>query len=223
MLLPGPMYATLRVLKIKTRSGNTAFDQLQYTWVWPGIENSSSVTFINTNVMRNGSTYDANLTAGMFSFNDKTNTYTLTGKAATSRQYNFDGKLNAGYHYNVAVGKTSGNSPSCSMSICGMINTIRNDLGILSNNNEIDHGLDKSCCHLQAKLLVQQKQYRHWNVVSLKVFTPAFRVIICTCGIIPIQKLWSLNVNIDINPVQVNDFYELRIRTGLPWIALIEE
>ena len=32
--------------------------------------------------------------------------YTLTGKAATSRQYNFDGKLNAGYHYNVAVGKT---------------------------------------------------------------------------------------------------------------------
>ena len=45
------------------------------------LKHNSSVSLVNTNVMRSGTDYDANVTAGFFDFNDKKNTWNVGGKA----------------------------------------------------------------------------------------------------------------------------------------------
>ena len=49
------------------------------------LKNNSSISAINTNVTRSGSDYDANVTAGLFNFNNKKNTYNWYGKFALSQ------------------------------------------------------------------------------------------------------------------------------------------
>src|SRR6476620_1531707 len=49
------------------------------------MKNNSSVTLVNTNVMREGSAYDANVTAGLFDIYDKKINWNGWGKIATSR------------------------------------------------------------------------------------------------------------------------------------------
>ena len=79
------------------------------------LKNNSSVTLINTNVMREGSTYDANTTGALFNLRNKANSYELLGGAVLSQQY-FSGKelssgsdsTGLGYSYNLEFGKTSG-------------------------------------------------------------------------------------------------------------------
>ena len=74
------------------------------------LKNNSSISFINTNVLRSGSDYDANVTAALFDFNDKKNTWNIGGKAAISKLFNYQagGKPHTGYSGNLYVGKTSG-------------------------------------------------------------------------------------------------------------------
>ncbi len=45
------------------------------------LKNNSFVTLVNTNVMRQGGTYDANLTGALFRFANKENKYAVNGKA----------------------------------------------------------------------------------------------------------------------------------------------
>ena len=48
------------------------------------LKHNSSISFVNTSVIRSGSDYDANVSAGLFDFNDKTNTWNVGGKAIRS-------------------------------------------------------------------------------------------------------------------------------------------
>ena len=41
------------------------------------LKNNSSITLVNTDVLRSGSAYDANVTAALFDFNDKKNILAL--------------------------------------------------------------------------------------------------------------------------------------------------
>ena len=74
------------------------------------LKHNSSISFINTSVLRSGKDYDANVTAALFDFNDKSNTWNLGGKVGTSNLTNYlpDGKTQTGYTGNVYFGKTSG-------------------------------------------------------------------------------------------------------------------
>jgi hypothetical protein len=49
------------------------------------LKNNSSVSLVNTNVWRSGHDYEANVTAGLFDFNDKKNMWNVGGKVANSR------------------------------------------------------------------------------------------------------------------------------------------
>ncbi len=61
-------------------------------------------------MLRSGSDYDANVTAALFDFNDKKNTWNVGGKAAISKLFNYQagGKPHTGYSGNLYFGKTSG-------------------------------------------------------------------------------------------------------------------
>ena len=107
------------------------------------LKNNSSVSLINTNVMRSGKDYDANVTSALFDFNDKKNTWNIGGSAGTSNLVNYsaDGKTKTGYTHNLYLGKTSGQFNFNLSQRLANSNYHINDLGYFTINNYIDHNL----------------------------------------------------------------------------------
>lgn len=64
------------------------------------LPNNGSVTFINTNVMRAGHYYDANLSSAAFQLNTKNNKQSLEGSFALSQQY-YTNETVLGHKYNI--------------------------------------------------------------------------------------------------------------------------
>jgi hypothetical protein len=105
------------------------------------LKNNSSVSFINTNTLRDGSMRDANVSAGLFDFNNKKNTYNFNGKVAVSHVTDAGMKPKNGYSHNIGFGKTGGRwNFQLSQEVADEKYDI-NDLGILFNNNYVDHYL----------------------------------------------------------------------------------
>lgn len=107
------------------------------------LKNNSSVSLINTNVLRNGSEYDANVTAALFDFNDKKNTWNVGGKASTSKLFNYRGdrKNITGYTGSLYFGKTSGRfNFNFSNTITDANYNVR-DLGYFTITNFMEHNL----------------------------------------------------------------------------------
>ncbi|MGH2552539.1 MAG: DUF5916 domain-containing protein, partial [Chitinophagaceae bacterium] len=101
------------------------------------LKHNSSISLINTNVWRSGKDYDANVTAALFDFNDKTNTWNLGGKLGSSSLANYlpAGKTKTGYTGNLYFGKTSGHfNFNISESFADSKYQI-NDLGYFNFNN----------------------------------------------------------------------------------------
>ncbi|MPT35224.1 MAG: hydrolase, partial [Flavobacterium sp.] len=69
---------------------------------------NSSVSVVNTSVIREGAFRDANVSAFLFDLNTKANTYNLSGNVKFSHVNDFDGNKN-GYTAYLNFGKTSGN------------------------------------------------------------------------------------------------------------------
>ena len=107
------------------------------------LKNNSSISFINTNVLRSGPEYDANVSAGMFSINDKTNTWNVSGKAALSNRIGYlsSGGTETGFSHNIYFGKISG---SFNFSVGQTLTDTKfnsNDLGYFTFNNNLEHSL----------------------------------------------------------------------------------
>ena len=69
---------------------------------------NSSVSFINTNVLRNGSFRDANVSALLFNLSNKANKYNINGGVGMSNINEFGEKSN-GFISSIQIGKVSGN------------------------------------------------------------------------------------------------------------------
>jgi hypothetical protein len=102
------------------------------------LKNNSSISFINTNVLRSGYDRDANVSAALFNFNNKKNTYNLNGKFSTSYLTNSTGNGTTGYSHNVGFSKTGNWSFQLTEELVDHKYN-NNDLGILYNNNYLDH------------------------------------------------------------------------------------
>ncbi len=105
------------------------------------LKNNSSVSFINTSVLRKGSDYDADVSAAVFNINDKSNTWNWNGKVALSNLYNVNGHTITGYNHLLSFGKTSGRFNFQITQDLADEKYNPNDLGILFNNNYLDHYL----------------------------------------------------------------------------------
>lgn len=104
---------------------------------------NSSISLVNTNVWRSGRDYDANVTAGLFDFNDKKNTWNVGGKLAYSHLsgYNPDGSNQNGYSSSLSFGKRSGRFNFNLWQDLTDTRFSSNDLGYFTNNNFLDHGM----------------------------------------------------------------------------------
>lgn len=104
------------------------------------LKNNSSVSLINTNVLRSGADYDANVSAALVNLNNKKNTYNVYGKFSLSQLTASPvAPAATGYSHNVSFGKTGG---SLRFQIGEELANDKyniNDMGILFNNNYIDH------------------------------------------------------------------------------------
>jgi len=72
------------------------------------LKNNSSVTLTNTNVLREGNFYDANVTAFNSNLNSKNNTFFINGKTTVSQKYGALGN-EFGYNLGFNAGKQRGN------------------------------------------------------------------------------------------------------------------
>lgn len=103
------------------------------------LKNNSAISFINTNTWRKGDDYDANVSAALFDFNNKKNTYNLNGKFALSQLLMKNAENINGYSHSLNFGKTGGSwNFQFGEEIADAKYNI-NDMGILFNNNYVDH------------------------------------------------------------------------------------
>jgi hypothetical protein len=105
------------------------------------LPNNSFATLVNTNVMRSGGTYDANVTGTVFDLRNKDNSYSINGKAGLSQKY-FTDTVELGHTYNINFQKTSGQWQYGVYYNVESDDYDPNDLGFLFNNNERSIGFD---------------------------------------------------------------------------------
>ena len=112
------------------------------------LKNNSFVSLINTNVTRQGSAYDANVTGGLLRLTNKANTHALDARLVYSRRRGLAfGSPEAiddpnGYKYLLSYGKVSG-AFTWSLEHGIESHTYNpNDLGLLFSNNSINQSLN---------------------------------------------------------------------------------
>lgn len=102
------------------------------------LKNNSYLSFINTNVTRNGPDYDANVTGTQFRFTNKKNMYAINGDASLTQLYYADSTPYLGYGYYLEAGKTSGKIQYNVSTIVKSDKYDPNDLGLMNINNTIE-------------------------------------------------------------------------------------
>ena len=104
------------------------------------LKNNSSVSLVNTNVWRSGSDYDANVTSGLFDFNDKKNKWNIGGNVSFSNLMGKNGKNTTGYAHSIYFGKTSGRFNFNVWQDLYNDKYDKSDFGYFTNNNTMDQG-----------------------------------------------------------------------------------
>ncbi|MFP4093474.1 MAG: DUF5916 domain-containing protein [Cyclobacteriaceae bacterium] len=101
------------------------------------LKNNSYVSFVNTNVLRQGHYYDANLTGTEFRIANKGNRHAVSGRAALSQKYGLEEGNEFGYSYSLTLAKTGGNFRASVTNYVESDTFDPNDLGFLRANNEV--------------------------------------------------------------------------------------
>jgi hypothetical protein len=99
------------------------------------LKNNSYVSLTNTNVLRSGTAYDANVTGMSFSLKDKSNTYSISGSGGLAQRF-FSSKPELSHTYQMALSKISGKWLWNLEHNLESYNYNPNDLGFLRAPNE---------------------------------------------------------------------------------------
>jgi len=103
------------------------------------LKNNSSVSLVNTNVMRSGAARDANVTALMADLFDKKNMWNVGGTVSISRVFDNNGG-STGYSHAVYFGKASGRLNFNVWQDLVDAKYDKQDMGYYTNNNTMDQG-----------------------------------------------------------------------------------
>ena len=182
------------------------------------LKNNSSISFINTNVLRSSNEYDANVTAGLFNLNNKKNTYKVNGKFAVSQIINSNSKNTVGYAHNLGFAKTGGRwNFNLSQSIEDDKYDI-NDLGLLFSNNELNHSLFTGYRWIKPKNWYNRIQvnfnarydilYKKFPNQKVNTKFASFNSNINANA--QLKNLWHVGAVVGYSP-KGNDFYEPRV------------
>jgi hypothetical protein len=209
-----PSYATVQNISGESRNVQTdpltnysvmVFDQ--------SLKNNSYISIINTNVMREGSYYDANVSATQFKIADQSNSFAFTGFTAISQLYLPNKAADLGHNIRINSGKISGNN-QYGISFRSLSNRYNpRDLGFLLNNNTNDYeayyaykifkpfwklnGINNTLKVTYTRLYVPDKfQFLNIALSSSTTITRYF---------------FSNGINANVRPINTYDFFEPRI------------
>jgi hypothetical protein len=177
------------------------------------LKHNSSVSFINTDVLRSGNDYDANVSAALFDLNDKTNTWNVGGRLSSSSLVNYlpDKKTQTGYSHSLYFGKTSGNLIFNLKQDLSNDKYNSNDLGYFTFNNFLDHTF-----WMQYHWLKQTSWYNNFRInfnayYSRRLVPSAFHNSNYNINAnSQLKNLWFVGALVGYEP-RFNDFYEPRV------------
>ena len=176
------------------------------------LKNNSSVSFINTSVIRNGTDYDAYNTAALWDFYDKKNVWNIRGKAGVSNLVGYGGSGSnvTGYTHNINFSKPGGRFNFNIWQKLANQNYQQNDMGYFTNNNYIDNGFWMGYRWVQPKNWYNNLNL-NFNVYYSRRLNPGdFQNLGINANINgQLKNLWKVGINLYGNP-QSNDFYEAR-------------
>ena len=181
------------------------------------LPHNSYVSLINTNVTRAGSTYDANVTAGLFRFADQKNQYAFGGQLNYSHRrgnvLNSETPIDDrnGYKYYLNYGKISGNF---TWNVDHGIESDTynpNDLGILFGNNNVSQSVNVN----------YNKYEQFWKVNNLYTSAGIYHSLLFkpllyqnygfygSANTTFTKSFITTGFNLNVDPAK-NDFYEPR-------------
>ena len=172
------------------------------------LKNNSSATFINTNVLRQGNAYDANVSALLFNLNDKKNEYFISGNGKLS--YLKGKESNTGYSYEFKGGKQSGNFRWEYLQSYADDKFDPSDMGFFTNNNFLDQSITT-----HYDIFKPHSWYNKWLnysriSYSRRVNPGDYQSFSIEGGpYIEFKNFWSAEVNLSYGASR-NDFYEAR-------------
>jgi len=212
------MYATVEdeVTKEKRKIETGPLTNYNIVVLDQTLKNNSAISFINTNVLRNGKDYDANVSAALFDFNNKKNTFNVSGKFSLS-QLMYSAKNSKGYSHNINFNKTGKWSFSIGQEVADDKYDI-NDMGILYNNNYIEHYLWTSYRWLKPTNWYNRIQFNYnanYSVLFKKVpdqkINSNYQSFSTNVNAnIQFKNLWSTGFYLGYG-LRGNDFYEPRV------------
>ncbi|MGI8600674.1 MAG: DUF5916 domain-containing protein [Chitinophagaceae bacterium] len=174
------------------------------------LKNNSSVSFINTNVLRSGTDYDANVSAAVFNFNNKKNTYNWSGKVAVS---NLTGeRASTGYSHRLGFGKTGGRfNYQLNQELVDDKYQI-NDMGLMFFPNYFDHNLWLGYKWIKPGKWFNQLRINNNYTYSRRFAPSSYQHFYMNFNAnAQLKNLWMVGSWVGYN-ADANDFYEPNMR-----------
>jgi hypothetical protein len=212
--LTAPMHAIIRnkVTGVESRYETEPLANYNIIVLDQALKGRSYITLTNTNVIRNGNSRDANVSAVNFAFYDKKNIYALVGAARLSTIW--DAEEYNGYSTNLRFGKVSG---KWQFGIYGNIESDEydpNDLGYLSSPNEVSAVASVSYNKFSpTKNFLTYNYTLETRINNLYKPSSFGRYDITARGFWLFKNFWDISLTTNINPVAEHNYFELQT----PW------
>ncbi len=180
------------------------------------LKNNSSVSFINTNVLRSGLDYDANVSAALFNLNNKKNTYNWNGKLSISKLIDRLETDKTGYSHSFGFGKTGGRFNFNINQELVNDHYNRGDMGYFRTINNLDHNL-----WMGYKWVKPGKWFNQLRINYNAGYSRTFKgnqyqnFFTNINSNAQLKNLWWVGGFVGYNP-EANDFYEPQT-TGAMW------
>ena len=174
------------------------------------LKNRSHITLTNTNVMRNGTTRDANVTGLDLALYDKQNKYGIVLQPRYSKIFQKNGGYDGFKNY-IEIGKVSG---KLQYSLSNDLKTDKydpNDLGFLLSPNEINTTGKVSYNIYQPTGLFLNQEYS-FSASQSYLYKPFEyqRTELTGTSAWTFHNFWTLNLEAGSFPTWSNDFFELQ-------------
>ncbi len=176
------------------------------------LKNNSFISLVNTNVLRDGSAYDANVTGTQFRLLEKKRKWALQGTGAYSQKFFADSAApSTGYRYRAGIGKVSGNYTFELVERVESETFDQNDLGYLDRNNRYSHYLLQAYETYEPFWVINSTS-TEFNIIHDMLYSPRVFSLL-TAGFatdVNFKNYFSVGVNAFTMPLDNYDYFEPR-------------
>ncbi len=174
---------------------------------------NSYIGFLNTSVIRTGSSQDADVSSLQFRIGDKKNKFAIEGYGDVSNV--FDASETSpvtGYRYNVTAGKVSGRYTAIGRYKVVSDKFNPNDLGYLDRNNVVDYGLVQAF-NIYKPFWILNSTSNILDIDLGNLFIPRHYTFLTITGkhYFTTRKYFTCGFNWLLNPIKSYDFFEARV------------